>query len=50
MKVLVTGATGYIGNSVAKTLSTRGHIVYGLYRNDNSLPLLLQSEIIPVKG
>lgn len=50
MKILVTGATGYIGNGVAKTLAMRGHTVYGLYRNDAFVRILKQQEIIPVQG
>jgi len=46
----VTGATGYIGNSIAKRLASQGHLVSGLYRADSHLALLQQQEILPVKG
>jgi len=32
MKVLITGASGFIGSALAKKLEERGHEVYGLYR------------------
>ncbi|MCX7926701.1 MAG: NAD(P)-dependent oxidoreductase [Candidatus Omnitrophica bacterium] len=33
MKILVTGATGFIGKAIAKSLLSQGHKVYGLVRN-----------------
>jgi len=32
MKILVTGASGFIGSALAKRLEAQGHDVYGLYR------------------
>jgi len=32
MKVLITGASGFIGSALGKRLETEGHDVYGLYR------------------
>lgn len=32
MKVLITGASGFIGSALAKRLEQEGHEVYGLYR------------------
>lgn len=32
MKILVTGASGFIGSALAKRLNEEGHDVYGLYR------------------
>ncbi|MBT2760294.1 NmrA family NAD(P)-binding protein [Paenibacillus sp. ISL-20] len=37
MKVFITGASGYIGGSVAKTLVDTGHTVYGLVRNQGKV-------------
>lgn len=50
MRILITGASGYIGNSVAKACQQRGHTVYGLVRSEKAAKALLQNEIIPVKG
>ena len=36
MKILVTGATGYIGGAAAKALRLRGHQVSGLARSESS--------------
>lgn len=50
MKVFVTGATGYIGGSVAKVLLEAGHVVYGLVRDPNKVEPLKQIGIEPVLG
>ncbi|MBB6501020.1 NAD-dependent epimerase/dehydratase family protein [Pedobacter cryoconitis] len=50
MKIFLTGATGYIGSSVAKFLADKGHIIYGLYRNPAKEAELRQLAIIPVLG
>jgi len=50
MKVFITGATGYIGGSVAKVLLEAGHVVYGLVRNPDKLEPLRQIGIEPVLG
>lgn len=50
MKVLVTGATGYIGGAVADALQARGHDVHGLARSARSATALSQREITPVTG
>jgi nucleoside-diphosphate-sugar epimerase len=52
MKVLVTGATGFLGSNVAKTVRRSGHQVSALVRNDKS-PIvkdLIQHEVTIVKG
>ena len=36
MKIFVTGATGYIGGSIAERLLREGHSITGLVRNDSS--------------
>jgi nucleoside-diphosphate-sugar epimerase len=50
MKVLVIGATGYIGGTVAQHLSEAGHVVQGLARSDDAAARLQASGIPPVRG
>ena len=50
MKILVTGATGYIGGSVAERLVVSGHTVVGLVRSREKALLLKQRGINPVVG
>ncbi len=50
MKILVTGATGYIGGSVATRLLEKGHHVLGLARSDEAAASLKKRGIEPVTG
>jgi nucleoside-diphosphate-sugar epimerase len=50
MKVFITGATGYIGGSVAERLVAIGHEVNGLVRSANKIPLLEERGIEPILG
>lgn len=50
MKVFITGASGYIGNSVAKAFRAKGHTVYGLVRSQDKANQLLSKEIWPIIG
>ena len=50
MKVFLTGATGYIGGSVAERLIAPGHQVVGLVRSKEKVPLLKDRGIEPVLG
>ena len=50
MKILVTGATGYIGGSVATRLIEKGHHVLGLARSDEAAAALRKRGIEPVAG
>ncbi|MCL4766061.1 MAG: NAD-dependent epimerase/dehydratase family protein [Hyphomicrobiaceae bacterium] len=50
MKILVTGATGYIGGSVATRLLEAGHHVVGLARSEPAAASLRQRGIEPVAG
>src|SRR5580658_9758982 len=50
MRVFITGATGYIGNSVALNLHRRGHDVVGLARSDSAKEKLLGQGLHPVMG
>ncbi|KIJ62535.1 hypothetical protein HYDPIDRAFT_176373 [Hydnomerulius pinastri MD-312] len=48
MKVIVLGASGFIGLPVAQALSRAGHVVYGVTRSENKAKLLAAEEIIPI--
>ena len=50
MKILVTGATGYIGGSVSTRLLEKGHQVIGLARTEQAAANLKQRGIEPVAG
>ena len=48
--IFLTGATGYIGGSVAARLIDTGHRVRGLVRSHESAALLAERGIEPVMG
>jgi nucleoside-diphosphate-sugar epimerase len=50
MKVFITGASGYIGGSVADALMKQGHAVSGLARSDDTAAALQKAGIAPVAG
>src|SRR5437016_5545820 len=50
MQVFVTGATGYVGSSVAAAFRRAGHRVRGLTRTAAKARRLAQQEIEPVVG
>src|SRR5271165_5462697 len=50
MKIFVTGATGYIGSSVAERLVASGHKVTGLVKSREKIPLLKARGIDAVAG
>jgi nucleoside-diphosphate-sugar epimerase len=50
MRVFITGATGYIGGSVAVHLKTLGHDVHGLVRTEDGAAALARLGITPVCG
>lgn len=50
MKVFITGASGYIGGSVAAALMAAGHQVSGLARSDETTQALAKLGIRPVRG
>jgi len=50
MNVFVTGATGYLGSSVATAFRRAGHRVWGLTRSEAKTRRLAQQEIHPVVG
>lgn len=50
MRVFITGASGFIGNAVARAFKNNGHTVFGLIRNSEKAHELQKYEIIPVIG
>ena len=50
MKVFLTGASGYIGGSVAKVLIDSGHEVFGLVRNKEKARAVANFGVRPVIG
>jgi len=50
MKIFVTGASGYIGGSVAAMLLAAGHQVNGLARSDETAAALTKFGMTPVRG
>ncbi len=50
MKVFITGATGYVGGSVATKLRDAGHEVLGLARSDDGAAALNKRGIEPLRG
>jgi nucleoside-diphosphate-sugar epimerase len=50
MKILVTGATGFIGAAVARQLSQQHHEVLALSRSDGAAAKLRVAGLTPVGG
>jgi nucleoside-diphosphate-sugar epimerase len=50
MKIFITGATGYIGGSIATKAVEAGHAVSGLARSDEAAAALRRRGIEPVRG
>jgi nucleoside-diphosphate-sugar epimerase len=50
LKVFITGASGYIGGSIAAALMAAGHQVSGLARSDDTAAALAKIGIRPVHG
>jgi nucleoside-diphosphate-sugar epimerase len=50
MKVLLTGATGYIGSVVAEALIAAGHSVVGLARSDAAAGKMSLKGVTPIHG
>jgi uncharacterized protein YbjT (DUF2867 family) len=50
MKIFITGASGYIGGSIAAAFLTLGHEIRGLARSDETAAALERRGIRPVRG
>ena len=50
MKLFITGATGYIGFDIAKTIRRAGYEVWGLTSNNEKSTILARNEILPIAG
>ena len=50
MKIFITGASGYIGGSVAAALMAAGHQVSGLARSNDTMAALAKLGMTPVRG
>lgn len=50
MKILLTGATGFIGNRLALSLAGKGHQVHALYRDTRKTEALIHPNITLFKG
>ncbi len=50
MKIFVTGASGFIGGTVADLLRRKGHDVHGLVRGEDKAEQLKARDIVPVVG
>ena len=50
MKIFITGATGYIGGSIAATMRDAGHEVVGLVRSDERANQAIAKGIKPIMG
>ncbi|CAG8465132.1 17379_t:CDS:10 [Acaulospora morrowiae] len=50
MKVLVLGASGFIGSAVTQAFARSGHITYGLIRRPELESQLVKDEIFPILG
>jgi nucleoside-diphosphate-sugar epimerase len=50
MRVLLTGATGYLGQAVGRALLVAGHEVVGMFRNDVGRKTVVAAGMSPVCG
>ena len=50
MRVLVTGATGFVGGGIVRALLADGHEVHGLVRDPGAAPGLHRDGVIPHAG
>src|SRR5688500_9039910 len=50
MKILITGASGYLGNKLAHKIANRGQLVHALVRDPSSKKMLKHPNIKLFKG
>ncbi len=50
MRIFITGATGFIGEAVARACARGGHETFGLARDEKKASALAAVEIVPVIG
>jgi len=50
MSVFIIGASGYIGNAVARAFQSEGYKVFGLVRSEDKAKMLKKQEITPIVG
>ena len=50
LDIFITGASGYIGSAVARTLVDRGHTVRGLARSDRAERIVRSTGAHPIRG
>jgi uncharacterized protein YbjT (DUF2867 family) len=50
MKILVTGATGFIGAAIARRLVEHSHTVLGLARSESAAARVKSAGLTPIRG
>jgi nucleoside-diphosphate-sugar epimerase len=50
MKILITGATGFVGGAVARRLAQQGHTILGLLRSESAAARVQAAGLTPVRG
>ncbi|RVD87966.1 uncharacterized protein DFL_002167 [Arthrobotrys flagrans] len=50
VRILIFGASGFVGNPIAQALRRRGHTVYAVARTEEKTIELSKQEIIPILG
>jgi nucleoside-diphosphate-sugar epimerase len=50
MNIFLTGATGYVGQAVIRSLQAAGHQIIGLVRSESGVEKLIQQNVTPIQG
>ncbi len=50
MKILITGATGFVGGAVARRLAQQGHIILGLSQSEDAAARVKAAGLTPAHG